>query len=82
MVLAIDVGNTNIVLGVFEEDKLRFIARISSSDISQTADELAIKIKAIFEIRETDFSKISGSILSSVVPAVTATLSDAILLLT
>lgn len=82
MVLAIDVGNTNIVLGVYDEDRLRFISRISSSEGMQTADELAIKIKSIFEIRNTAFGEISGSILSSVVPAANDALCEAIRLLT
>ena len=82
MVLTIDIGNTNIVLGVFEEDNLRFISRLSTQAGMQTADEVAIKIKAIFEIRKIDCSKITGSIVSSVVPAVNNSICDAILLIT
>ena len=40
MILAIDIGNTNLVLGAFEEDKLKFVARISS-DTNRTEDEMA-----------------------------------------
>ncbi len=82
MVLAIDIGNTNIVLGVFEQNQLCFISRMSTADGMQTADELAIKIQAIFQIRNTDFAQISGSILSSVVPAVNSSMRAAIRLLT
>lgn len=82
MVLAIDVGNTNIVLGIFDQDKLCFIARLSSQEGMQTADELAIKFKSIFDIRNMDSSRISGSILSSVVPAANEAICEAIRLLT
>ena len=61
MVLTIDIGNTNIVLGVFEDDNLRFISRLSTQAGMQTADEVAIKIKAIFEIRKIDCSIIDFS---------------------
>lgn len=43
MVLAIDIGNTNIALGGFEEDRLSFVVRIST-EASNTADEYASKI--------------------------------------
>ncbi len=82
MVLAIDVGNTNVVLGGFEHDKLCFISRISSSEGMETADEIAIKLKSIFDIRGIDCSNISGSILSSVVPAANNAICEAVLLLT
>lgn len=81
MILTVDIGNSNIVIGVFENEKLKFISRISSN-IDKTADELAVMMNEIFEIRDIDRSKITGSIMSSVVPALTQNLIAAIKLLT
>ena len=46
MIIAIDVGNTNIVLGGFIDNKLSFVARIAT-DVSKTEDEYATKIRAV-----------------------------------
>lgn len=81
MILAIDIGNTNLVLGAFEEDILKFVARISS-DTNKTEDELAVIIKAVLENHGANCSDISGTIISSVVPSLTQTTSKAIKLLT
>ncbi len=67
MVLAIDIGNTNIVLGGFLEDKLEFVARIAT-DASKTEDEYATKIKSILTLHNVDKKEVSGTIISSVVP--------------
>ncbi len=79
--MTIDIGNSNIVLGAFEAGELQFIARISS-DIDRTVDELAVMINEIFTIRNVDRSAVKGSILSSVVPALTSLVSQAVALLT
>ncbi|MBP5313223.1 MAG: type III pantothenate kinase [Clostridia bacterium] len=80
MILAIDIGNSNIVLGVFEDGKLLFTSRIST-DISMTSDELAVMVSEIFDIRGIDKSKIDGASLSSVVPALTKAMTQAVELL-
>ena len=81
MVLTIDIGNSNIVLGVFDRRELLFTARIST-DINKTADELAVMMNEIFTIRKLDSAAISGSIISSVVPALTSAMSTAAELIT
>jgi type III pantothenate kinase len=81
LILAIDIGNTNLVLGAFEEDKLKFVARISS-DTNRTEDEMAVIIKSVLENHGAYSSDISGTIISSVVPSLTQTSSKAIKLLT
>ncbi len=81
MVLTIDIGNSNIVLGVFDRRELLFTARIST-DINKTADELAVMMNEIFTIRKLDSAAISGSIISSVVPALTGAMSTAAELIT
>ena len=81
MVLTIDVGNSNIVVGVYENDKLRFISRLAS-DQNRTADETAVHLKAILSIHEIQIAGIDGAIISSVVPLITEPLASAIQLLT
>ena len=66
MVLAIDIGNTNIVAGCFDGDKITFIERLSTNQNS-TELEYAMLIKNVLEINEIDSKNIEGSIISSVV---------------
>lgn len=77
MILAVDVGNTNIVLGCIENGEIVNIVRIQTN-ISQTADEYAIKLKDILEIYGVDPCSFEGAIMSSVVPPVTGRLQRAI----
>jgi len=65
MLLAIDVGNTNTVLGLFADDQLVSSWR-TKTDSRETADELALKFKAIL----SDSPQITGIALCSTVPAV------------
>ncbi|WP_032123612.1 type III pantothenate kinase [Clostridium amazonitimonense] len=67
MVLLIDVGNTNIVLGVYDEDKLIADWRMST-DTKKTSDEYGIEIMQLFLHSNLDYKKIEGVIISSVVP--------------
>ena len=67
MLLCVDIGNTNIVLGVFQDEKLSHSFRIQS-DLMQTADEYGTKIMNICSFYELDFHMINGVIISSVVP--------------
>lgn len=81
MILAVDVGNTNIVLGCIEDGEILNIFRIRT-DAKQTDMEYAIKLREIFAISGIDKGKISGAILSSVVPQLTLALTEAIRLVT
>jgi type III pantothenate kinase len=65
MLLCIDVGNTNIVLGLFDDDKLVESFRIAT-DARTTADELALKFHGLLD----DTSKIDGVSICATVPAV------------
>ena len=49
MVIAVDIGNTNIVLGIFDNNNLKFIERIST-DHNITSLEYALKFKSILDI--------------------------------
>ena len=81
MILTIDVGNTNIVLGVFDGDTLVFECRLTTN-LHETADEYAIKLSSVFYVRNIDAKKIDGGIISSVVPPLSQTLAEAVRLLT
>lgn len=67
MLLVIDVGNTNTVLGVYHKDKLIANWRMITSNIG-TSDETGIFIVSLFEHNSIDYKKIEAVIISSVVP--------------
>ena len=67
MVFAIDIGNTNIVIGCFEDKKIIFTERLSTKKTA-TALEYAISFKNVLELYNVELDKIEGSIISSVVP--------------
>jgi type III pantothenate kinase len=75
MLLAIDVGNTNIVLGVFEGDRLTRSWRLATLR-ERTADEIGVLIADLFERSGLDPARVTGVILSSVVPPLTRTMED------
>lgn len=74
MLLVFDVGNTNIVLGVFEEDKLLVNWRVST-DRQKTADEYGMLINSLFAYRGLDMKEVKAIIISSVVPPLVVPLS-------
>jgi len=77
LILVIDIGNTNIVLGGFSDDKLTFVARIATN-ANKTEDEYATKIKSILSLHEVDKTEVKGSIISSVVPPLNSVMTRAI----
>ena len=81
MVLAIDVGNTNIVIGCIEDDGGCRVFRMLS-DLSKTEDEYAIGIKQILEFNGFDCNHFDGAIISTVVPPLLTVLKSAIRKLT
>ena len=72
MVLAIDVGNTNIVLGVFDGATLVRSWRLQTVR-ERTADELGLLVHALFDHDKVDRAHITGIVLGSVVPPLTTT---------
>ncbi len=81
MILAIDVGNTNIVLGGMRDGKQIFSARIAS-DRSKTADQYAIDIQGVLKLYDIRPDEIEGGILSSVVPYLQSVIPQAVKILT
>ena len=70
MILTIDIGNTNIVVGGIDKDKTHFIERISTVR-TKTEMEYAIDIKLLLDINKIKADQIEGGIISSVVPQIT-----------
>lgn len=77
MILAIDMGNSNIVIGCIDDNKSYFEERLST-DKSQTALEYAIEFKSVLEIYHIDAKQIEGAIISSVVPPLTNIVKQAV----
>jgi type III pantothenate kinase len=69
MIFVLDVGNTNVVLGVYEGDHLKYHWRVGT-DRTKTEDEYGILIKNLFVHEGIEFSDIDGIIISSVVPPI------------
>jgi type III pantothenate kinase len=78
MILAIDVGNTNIVLGVINDDGLVISGRLSTN-INETDEEYAMKIHSFLSLHNA--LDIDGAIISSVVPVLVGTLKKALRLI-
>lgn len=77
MILAIDMGNSNIVIGCIDDQKSYFEERLST-DISKTALEYAIGFKTVLELYNIDVLQIEGAIISSVVPPLTNVVKSAV----
>lgn len=81
MLLAIDIGNTNIVIGGIREGEILFEARIATDHL-KTSDQYAVDIRNILKLFEVDLHKVQDSIISSVVPPVFNSVCTAIIKLT
>ena len=69
MILAVDIGNSNIVIGGVHNDEILFEARLRT-DATKTSDEYCIDVKMILEVYEVSAREVEGAIISSVVPQV------------
>lgn len=74
MIIAIDIGNTNMKIGLFEGDKLKYSWRIST-DVSRTGDEHGSIIKQLMFTEHIDLSQLEGGIISSVIPQLNYTVT-------
>jgi type III pantothenate kinase len=73
MILVFDVGNTNIVLGAYREEKLMDFWRVST-DTQKTADEYGILIKQLFTHQGYTLEEVEAVVICSVVPPIMYTL--------
>lgn len=76
-ILAIDAGNSNIVLGCMQEEALRFTARVRT-DRAKTEDEYALVLRNLFELHQVERHGVEGAILSCVVSELTDVLCRAV----
>lgn len=81
MILTVDIGNSNIVLGGVEGDEICFEARLRT-DATKTSDEYCIDLKMILDVYGLNSANIEGSIIASVVPQVLNSMQTAIKKLT
>lgn len=77
MILAVDVGNTNVVLACLENGKAISMSRLATNR-NDLASDYALKLRQSFELDNVDTDKIEGAIISSVVPPVTEAIKDAV----
>ncbi len=81
MILTVDIGNSNIVLGGVEGEDICFEARLRT-DSTKTSDEYCIDLKMILEVYRVAAEEIEGAIIASVVPQVLNSMQTAIKKLT
>ena len=81
MILTVDVGNSNIVLGGVEGDDIAFEARLRT-DSTKTSDEYCVDLKMLLEVHKVAVDTIEGAIIASVVPQVLNSMQTAIKKLT
>ena len=77
MLLAVDMGNTHIEVGLLDGDQILFSERMAT-DVNKTSSEYAVLIHSLFEIRNINVEEIEGAIISSVVPPLTFEIREAI----
>ena len=81
MILTIDIGNSNIVLGAVDGEKIAFEARLRT-DSTKTSDEYCIDLKMLLDVYNVSAGQIEGSIIASVVPQVLNSMQTAVKKLT
>ena len=70
MILAVDIGNTNIVIGCIDGERVCFVERVSTN-LAKTELEYVVEFRTLFELYHIGMEEITGSIISSVVPPLT-----------
>ena len=81
MILAVDIGNSNIVIGGVEGNDIVFESRIRT-DATKTSDEYSMDLKILLDVQKVDPGAIEGAIIASVVPQVLNSFQTAIKKLT
>ena len=77
MILAVDIGNTNVVLGCMEDDQILFLERMAT-DRRATDMEYLVRIRSVLKYRGIDPAALEGAIICSVVPIVTMNIRPAV----
>lgn len=77
MILTVDIGNTNIKIGAWDNDKLMFVSRLQTNTL-KTQDEYAVNLIDLFRLNDCNAAQFDGAIISSVVPPLSLPVKDAI----
>jgi len=77
MLLAVDIGNTNITLGAYRDSELMFVSRLAT-DPSRTGDQYAITLRDIIDLYGYEAASFDAAIISCVVPALTGAFGQAV----
>ena len=77
MILTVDIGNSNIVIGGVDGEEILFEARLRT-DATKTSDEYCIDLKMILDVYKTETQNIEGAIIASVVPQVLNSMQTAV----
>ncbi|HKZ50294.1 MAG TPA: type III pantothenate kinase [Dehalococcoidia bacterium] len=75
MLLAVDIGNTTIALGLFEDDRLRCNWRFKT-DVERTADEYAVLLLSLLREERLSLDAVTDAVVASVVPSLIATFQE------
>ena len=78
MLMTIDVGNTNITVGIFDQQQLAATFRMTTKT-PRTSDELGMQLRMMLSARQIDWTRIHDVVISSVVPKVMHALESAII---
>lgn len=81
MILAVDIGNSNIVIGGVEDETVAFVARVRT-EATKTSDQYCVDLKILLDVNGVTPTRIEGAIISSVVPQVLNSMQTAIKKLT
>ena len=81
MILTIDIGNSNIVIGGVRDDEILFEARLRT-EATKTSDEYCLDVKSLMDVYGVDPTQVEGAIIASVVPQVLNSFQTAIKKLT
>lgn len=81
MILAIDIGNSNIVIGGVQGEKIAFEARLRT-ETTKTSDQYCVDLKILLDVYGISREQIEGSIIASVVPQVLNSMQTAVKKLT
>lgn len=81
MILAVDIGNSNIVLGGIQDSDIRFKAKIRT-EATKTSDDYCIDLRILMDVNHVDPAEVEGAIIASVVPQVLNSMKTAIRKLT
>ena len=77
MILAVDIGNTNVVLGAIEGENILFLERMAT-DRAATETEYLVRIRSVLKFRGIDPASLEGAVICSVVPMVTMSVRPAV----